>query len=97
MVYFVGHVIKHKNNWIALSNIPVNIVNLDEDLSHRNLNPFSPSMQILYQPYSNMMPLATSIIKTTYVKQFQRKFKLLIAKRREKMKFENIKKREIGL
>ena len=97
MVYFVGHVIKHQNNWIALSNIPVNIVNLNEDLSCRNLNPMSPSIQMIYQPSTNIIPLANSIIKTTYIKQFQRRFKLLIAKRKGKMKFENIKKREIGL
>jgi len=97
MVYFVGHVIKHKNNWIALSKIPVNIVNLNDDLSCRNLNPMSPSLHIIYQPSTNMIPLASSIIKTTYIKQFQKKVKIMIAIRREKMKFENIKKREIGL
>ena len=97
MVYFIGHVIKHQSNWIPLTNIPVDVINLGEDLSCRNLNPLSPSMQLLYQPYRNMVPLVGTVVKTTYIRHFQRHFRKLLSKRREKMKFENLKKREIGL
>ncbi len=97
MVYFVGHVIKHKNIWIPLTNIPVDVVDLSQDLSCRNLNPLSPSMQILYQPHNRMIPLTGTIVKTTYIKIFQRRFRSILSKRREKMKFKNLVKREIGL
>lgn len=97
MVYFVGHVIRHRNTWIPLTDIPVHSINLGEDLSCRKLNPMSPSIQLLYQPRREMVPLVSTTVKTTYIKLFQRRFRNQLSKRKEKMKLRNIMKREIGL
>ena len=72
MVYFVGHVIRHRNTWIPLTNIPVHSINLGQDLSCRKLNPMSPSVQLLYQPRREMAPLVSTTVKTTYIKLFQK-------------------------
>ena len=82
MVHFVSHVVLKHGNWIPLSSVPVSLVNLKEDGSPRNLSKYSHSIQLVWQPGRLVKPLCYSIIKTHYIRVFQRAFRRLIKERR---------------
>lgn len=97
MVLFIGHCILLNDIWIPLTNIPVDLVNLSLDQSSRILDTQHLSMQILWQYTYSMRPLQSSVIKTTFIKQFQRavRLKLRMIKQKTLPKFLHL--REIGV
>jgi hypothetical protein len=97
MVYFVGHCILLHDMWIPLTNIPVELVNLSEDQTSRKLDRRGLSMQLMWQNKRNMQPLYTTIIKTFYIKQFQRAFRDKQTKIQKKKLPRFIFAREIGI
>lgn len=97
MVYFVGHCILLHEIWIPLTNIPVELVNLSQDSSNRRLDRTKISIQLLWQDKRNMQPLYNTIVKTTFIKQFQRAFREKQAEIRKKKLPRFIFNREIGI
>jgi hypothetical protein len=97
MVLFIGHCILLNDLWITLTNIPVDLVDLSLDQSSRMLSTQHLSMQILWQDKYTMQPLYNTVVKTTFIKVFQRKFKSYLIKRKQKTLPRFIHLREIGL
>ena len=99
MVYFIGHTIynKRSGNWIGITNIPFRRVNMNEDLSFRKLNIDNPSLQFLWQPSVNFMPLFPVLIKTNLINKIKINFKDYIKKKKKYMNHKYLIKREIGI
>ena len=97
MVYFIGHCILLNDIWIPLTNVPVDLVDLGQDKSNRFLDRKELSLQFLWQNKRYMRPLYNTIVKTTFIKQFQRTFREKLNKRRAKTLPKFILGREIGL
>lgn len=97
MVYFIGHCILLHDIWIPLTNVPVEQVNLSEDHTSRKLDRRELSIQLMWQDKRNMQPLYNTIVKTFFIKQFQRAFRDKQAKIQKKKLPRFIFAREIGL
>ena len=82
MVHFVSHVVLKHGNWLPLSSVPVSLVNLKEDGSPRKLSKHSHSIQLVWQPGRLVKPLCCSVIKTHYIREFQRAFRRYITERK---------------
>ena len=97
MVYFIGHCVLINDIWAPLTNVPVDLVNLGDDSSSRILDMHSVSLQLLWQNKQIMRPLYSSVVKTTFIKNFQNMFRKRLKERRRKMLPKFILNREIGL
>ena len=97
MVYFIGHCILLNDTWIPLTNIPVDLVDLGQDQSNRFLDRKELSLQLLWQNKRHMQPLYNTIVKTTFIKIFQRSFREKLDERRKKTLPKFILGREIGI
>lgn len=97
MVYFVAHTVLKHGAWLPLSSVPVSAVDLKDDGSSRNLSTFSHSLQLVSQGGRLVKPLSGAVIKTTYIKVFQRRFRSYVAARRKWGLPGNLLLREIGI
>lgn len=97
MVYFVSHVVLKHGAWLPLSAVPVLLVNLKDDSSPRSLSRFSHSVQLVFQPGRSIKPLSGSVVKTHFIKEFQRRYRSRVEARRRLGLPKNIMAREIGL
>ena len=97
MVYFIGHIILRKTSWIPLTNIPLTLVNLKEDLSPRKISTHTHSIQLGWQSHMTMSPLSECIIKTSVIKILQRLIRKFLSMRRFLKLPKNILCREIGI
>ena len=97
MVYFVSHVFLKHGNWLPLSSVPVSLVNLKEDGSPRNLSRYAHSIQLVWQPGRLVKPLCCSIIKTHFIREFQRAFRKFITRQRAWKLPSMLSLREIGI
>lgn len=97
MVYFVSHVVLKHGAWLPLSAVPVSLVNLKDDSSPRSLSGFSHSVQLVFQPGRLIKPLSGSVVKTHFIKEFQRRYRARVEARRRLGLPKNIMAREIGL
>jgi hypothetical protein len=97
MVYFVAHVIYREGSWLPLSCVPVTALDLAHDSSPRGLSRHSHSLQLVYQPGAQVMPLAPSLIKTRWVTLFQRRFKGYLRERKRMTLPSFVLPRELGM
>ena len=99
MVYFIGHTIynKRSGNWIALTNIPIDIIDLKDDISLRKVSLDNPSIHLLWQPSLNFMPLFPVIINTIFINNLKRYIKYYIKKKRKERNPIYFRNRECGL
>jgi len=97
MVYFVGHCILLGDTWVPLTNVPVYLVDLNNDQSSRTLSRQTLSLQLLWQDRRSMQPLYDTVVKTHYIRVLQAKFRHFLRERKKRTLPRFIFAREIGV
>ena len=97
MVYFIAHVVYNNGLWLPITSIPVDIVNMSQDMSSRTIHKVFHSIQLVYQPTNRIYPMLPVVIKTTFIKQIQTKFRRFLKMKKFISHPKQLFKREIGL
>ena len=69
MVYFIAHVVYNNGVWLPITSIPIDVINMSEDMSSRTIHREFHSIQLVYQPTSCIYPMLPVVIKTTFIKR----------------------------
>ena len=95
MTYFIGHCVYNNNNFYPFSVIPVDILSLSETNSSRNLRIDDITLQLFWQAYDRPRCGAPAIIKTSYIRLIQQKWRKYIKFRKNYYTPKFFKTREI--
>lgn len=97
MTYFIGHCIHLKYGFVPFSVIPIHLLSLGDTICTRSLTTDNVSVQLFWQPYSQPRCGAPAIIKTSYIRLIQNRWRSYIKWRKQYYNPLFFKKRECNI